>query len=71
MEQIYILKNHTDIPQQGIAGEILYIPAANLYRTAVYIIKTCDQITKRGLSAPGRPDNSGCGILRNPERNIL
>ena len=70
-EQVDILKNHTDIFEQTITCKSANIRSTNGNRSAVHIIKTCNQIAQRRFSAARWPHDGRCAILRNFEVQVM
>ena len=61
LEEIYILKDHGDVPQQTFAGKFFHIAAAHRHGAAVCVIEAGYQIAYRALAGAGRPHNGGGG----------
>src|SRR5699024_6175496 len=70
-EQIDILKNHTDIFEQTIAGKSANIRSTNGNRSTIDIVKTGNQVTQRRFSTARWSHDGSCGILRNFEVQVM
>ena len=71
LEEIYILKDHGDVPQQTFAGKFFHIAAAHRHGAAVCVIEAGYQIAYRALAGAGRPHNGGGGSLGRGKGHIV
>ena len=71
LEEIHILKNHGDIPQQALAGELTHIVAADGHGPAVRVIEPGHQVADGALAGAGRPHDGGGGPLGRDEGHIV
>ena len=70
VEQIDILKDHGDMFQQAVAGELPHIVPTHRNAATGYIIEPGDQAANGGLAAAGRPYDSGRRVLGDGEIHI-
>src|SRR5699024_7583551 len=71
VEQIHILKYHSNVAQKAVAGHLPDVMASYGDASLIRIIKPGQQCAEGALPAAGRPYNGGGAVLRQLEGNIV
>ena len=71
LEEVHILKDHGDVPQQALAGKLPHVVAADGHASAVRIVEPGHQVADGALAGAGRPHDGGGGPLGRGEGHIV
>ena len=71
VEQIHILKNHTEIAHQAVQRIVFYINAAQFHGAFVHIPEPGHKAGKRCFAGTGGSHNSGSRAFWNCEAHII